>query len=338
MRPAATRAAVYLGSGEFTVKMRDVEVPPEHELVRVIAAGVCGTDLAITSEPPELEIPLPAVLGHEIFGIVEEGPNAGGHVVVDPNLYCGRCAMCLRHEPTQCLSFEALGLHHQGGFADFVPVPRDRLLPVTETVPARSAVLVEPLACVLHGLSRIPALPADSPVVVLGAGPIGSLFALVLERVYGRQVVVSEPSPARREALHALLDRGSVFEPDTLSAAVADLTGGLGAAVVVDAVGSLLDVATGVCAGRGTILAFGLADRRISTPFQQRLTWREVTVVSALTGGGCFPAAVRLIEQGVVTSGDVVTGTYPLEEIAEAFAEARAGSGLKVLIEPQESS
>lgn len=328
------RAAVYYGGGEFGLEHRDIFAAPGQELVRVVAAGICGTDLAITSEPPELPIPLPAVLGHEIFGVVEEGADAGRHVVVDPNLHCGRCAMCLQHKPTQCLAFEAIGLHHAGGFADLVAVPRDRVLSISNEVPPRSAVLVEPLACVLHGLSTASNLPPSSVVVVLGGGPIGALFALVLERAHGQRVVVSEPSDIRRELLAERLGRGTVVDPVDLGSVVDRLTRGLGAALVVDAVGSLLDIATWICAGRGTIVAFGLADRPLASAFQQHLTWRELTVVSALTGGGFFPAAVELVEQGVVDSEDLVTTTHPLEEITHAFDEARSSSGLKVVIEP----
>jgi threonine dehydrogenase-like Zn-dependent dehydrogenase len=331
----AVSAAVHLGDARFEVEQRAIRPEPGEALVRVVAAGICGTDLAITATPPQYEAPPRAVLGHEIYGVAL---NHEGHdqipVVVDPNIYCGRCEMCLRHVPTQCLAFEAIGIHHPGGFAELCAVPEDRLLTLEAGISPRDAVLVEPLACVLHGLGQLPALGAGGRAVVLGGGPIGAMFALVLERAAGQDVIVSEPAAARSELIGSRLSRGKVVAPDDLSAAVAERTRGRGAQVVVDAVGSLLDVATDVAGRRATLLAFGLAVQPPRVAFQQSLTIKELTVVSAYTGDGYFPAAVELVERGVVTAEDLVTNVYPLERIEEAFVDARSGHGLKVLIEP----
>jgi threonine dehydrogenase-like Zn-dependent dehydrogenase len=331
------RSAIHLGGQEFEIGTRSVAASPGEVVLKVLSAGICGTDLAITSTPPEFEAAPRVVLGHEILGrVVSEGPEHGQRVVVIPSLYCGRCAMCVSQLPTQCLNIEFIGIHHDGGFAEYVSVPRDRILTVDSSLDPRSAVLAEPLACVLHGIARLPQLPPNGVCVALGAGPIGALFALVLERASGQRVIVAEPSAARVELLAKRLGRGEVVTPADLEAAVAARSDGLGASVVVDAVGSLLDVAVEVCAPRGTVHAFGLRHSPIEKAFQQKLTAKELTVTSAYGANGQFSEAIGLLAQGVIAAEDLVSSVYPLDEIDAAFKDARSAAGLKVLIEPVE--
>jgi threonine dehydrogenase-like Zn-dependent dehydrogenase len=329
------RCAVHLGAQRFAIRERRVRATADTVVIKVLSAGVCGTDLAITATPPEFEAPPSVVLGHEIVGtVVSQGPTAGKTVIVVPTIYCGTCPMCIRHQPSQCLNPHSIGIDRDGGFAEYVLAPKDRLLEISEELERRTAVLAEPLACVLHGIARTPGLVPNGVSVVLGAGPIGALFALVLERVAGQRVIVSEPGAARASLAASRLERGRVVLPADLASAVADETDGIGADVVIDAVGSMLAVAVEVAAPYGTVHAFGLHDRPIREKFQQRLTVKELTVTTAYGGGGYFERAAELLERGVLSATDLVSDVFPLDEIGAAFDAARDGTGLKVLIEP----
>ena len=329
------RAAVHMGSQRFVVDERHASQSRDEVLVKVLSTGICGTDLAITASPAQFESAPGVVLGHEIVGtIMTDGLAAGAKVVVVPGISCGACAMCRRDEPAQCLNAHAVGVDRDGGFAEYVSVPRDKVVAVREDLSPRRAVLAEPLGCVLHGIERISGLVPDGVCVIFGAGPIGALFALVLERAVGQRVIVSEPTSARAALLAPRLGAGTVVTPSDLGDAVKEETRGVGAGVVIDAVGSMLPEAVGVAAPRGIVHAFGMHDHPMRASFQQHLTIKELTVTSAYGPAGQVGAAVALLERGVITEDDLVTDVFPLDEIDEAFNEARRGTGLKVLVEP----
>lgn len=317
----------YTGRGTFEIERARPPVPvPGEVLVRVEAAGICGTDLHITRVPTTY-VASTEVLGHEICGEVVQGPSplVGTRVVVDPAITCGRCGPCLRGLPTQCPNFEAIGVTRPGGFADFVAVPEGLLRPIPPTLDLETAVLAEPLACVMYALRQLPALDPSGRAVVLGAGPIGALFALVLERGLGRRVAVSEPSEERRALLAPKLE-GEVLAPEALEH-------GEPPELVVDTTGFLFGTAVRIARPGGTILAFGLADRGGASA-QVLFTQKELTAVSSFAAHGTFGLAIDLLARGVLGRDDVVTAVRPLAAIGPAFDEARAGHGLKVLLRP----
>jgi threonine dehydrogenase-like Zn-dependent dehydrogenase len=317
----------YLRDGSFEVRREDPPDPGRNEaLVAVEAAGICGTDLHITRVPSTYAWDT-EVLGHEFCGRVTAGPPelVGRRAVVDPAIMCGACEPCRRGLRTQCLNFEAVGITRPGGFADVAAVPADRLLPVSDEITPRTAALAEPLACVLYALRRLPPLEPGGRAVVLGAGPIGALFAAVLERAMGRRVVVSEPSEPRRAHLAPRLD-AELVEPAALDPSFQP-------ELVVDTTGFLFADAVELARPGGVILCFGLEERGGQSA-QVRFAQKELTAVSSFAAWGTFATAIDLLERGVVTADDLVTGIFPLEEVKDAFDVARSGSGLKVLLEP----
>lgn len=325
--PATHTAMHYLGDGTFDVRCDPAPEPaPGEALVAVEAAGICGTDLHITN----VASPYPydtEVLGHEACGRVVEGPAEllGRRVVIDPTLTCGACEPCLRGLITQCHDFGTIGIQRPGGFAEHVAAPPDRLVLVPEGLDPATAALAEPLACVLYALSRVPALEPAGRAVVLGGGPIGMLFATVLERGMAQEVVVVEPNEKRGSHITSRLD-GDVVEPGALAA---DFAPGL----VVDAAGFLFAEAVKLARPGGVILCFGLEDRG-GPSSQVDFVQKELTAVSARAAWGTFGKAVELLDRGIVTSSDLITSTFEFGAIAEAFDVARSGDGLKVVLRP----
>ena len=159
------------------VRLADTPAPPisadNDVLVRVRAAAVCSTDAAIVSGT--FGGATPRILGHEIAGeVLEVGPSVqtlsvGDRVALQPTIYCGSCASCLKDNWHLCPNREFVSIDVDGGFAERMVVPEVNLVSVPESVPLQHACLAEPLACVIHAISRIDS-PIGDGVIITGAG------------------------------------------------------------------------------------------------------------------------------------------------------------------------
>lgn len=315
----------YLGDGTFEPRHDPIPVPgPGEALIAIEAAGLCGTDLHITHVPTTYPYDT-EVLGHEIAGRVLEGPDelVGRRVVVDPTLTCGVCAACRRDHYTQCEKFSSIGIARSGGFQSYAALPIDRLLVISDDVEPGTATIAEPLSCVLYALSRVPSFEPSGHAVVLGGGPIGVLFAAVLERALAREVIVVEPSEYRAAHIASRL-QARVVNPG-------EIPEGFDPEIVVDATGFLFSEAVRIARPGGTIVCFGLEDRGGASS-QIDFTQKELRAVSARAALGTFGKAVELLERKVIVGEDVISATYDLSDIGRAFDEARGGRCLKVIL------
>ena len=157
------KGAFFLGNREFEV--RDMEKRPlaaDEVRIRVMACGVCGTDVHIYhGEAGSAEVTPPVVLGHEYAGIVEEvgadvkGLVPGDHVAVDPNIYCGACTPCRDGKKQFCEHLQALGVTRDGGFAQYSAAPAAQCFKLAPELPFEAGAMAEPLAC-----GSWPAFPA----------------------------------------------------------------------------------------------------------------------------------------------------------------------------------
>ena len=219
MIPSRMRAAVY--KGKQTIAVEDYPTPavgPTDVLLEVSHCGVCGSDIHFVLEgwsAPE------RVHGHEYSGtVVAIGDDVtrwsvGDAVVGGPGMRCGTCEFCSAGRPNLCSGREAVGGGDgQGAFAEYMRVPEAALLRLPTGLTLRHAALTEPLSVALHGITLAAVKPGDR-VLITGGGPIGALSAAALIHRGVTDVVVSEPSPARR-ALCARLG-ATVIEPESLT-------------------------------------------------------------------------------------------------------------------------
>lgn len=339
------RAAVLTDTG--TVSLEERPVPTLRRADDVVLAveccGICGTDLQILSVPPGHPATAGVVLGHEIVGtVVEVGEDVtrvrlGDRVVVAPNVSCGQCVWCRRGLVNHCEHFTTHGVFADGGLAARVVVPARTCFPIAVDVPSHVAALAEPLSTVVNGVRLADVFPGETAAVI-GAGPIGLMFAALL-RSAGATVVAIEPTELRARIADALgADR--VVAPADAVAAVEELTGGLGADVVVDAVGSQFPVALDLVRKAGRIVLFGMRQQAHADLVQVRITRDELTVLGGYVGRpeDVFPTAVRLLEQGRPDLELLVTHRIGLDGLPEAIEELRAGRAVKVEVELGASS
>jgi threonine dehydrogenase-like Zn-dependent dehydrogenase len=310
----------------------------EDVVLDVEACGICGSDLQILSVPPGHPATVGVVLGHEFAGVVADVADGvhdlrvGDHVVVAPNVSCGQCAWCRRGLRNQCRRFTTHGVFVDGGLAPHVRVPASACHPISAELPGHLAALVEPLSTVVNGARQAAVFPGDT-VAVLGAGPVGLMFVALLT-LAGASVVAVEPTAERAELARRL---GAVEAVDPSAADVVETVGswseGLGADVVVDAVGTQLPAALDVVRKGGRVVVFGVDIRARTEISQEHITRDEVTIVGSFVGQDVFPTAIRLLEQGRLDLEPLVTHRIGLEELPGAVEELRAGRAVKVEVE-----
>lgn len=331
------RAAVLVAPERIEIQQVERPLPPDGwSLVRVEYTGLCGTDFSILHGTHPRALP-PLIMGHEITGVVEVstdgGPKPGTRVVVEPLISCGECGPCRRGEAHVCRRLGLYGIDLAGSLAEYVTLPNSVLIPVPSTVPALHAALTEPLAVAVHAVARSGMRTGDR-VVVFGAGPIGTLTALVARHDGAGEVIIIEPS-AERSAFAASLGF-TVIPPDADALAeISKLTYDEGADLVFDtaahpSVAALLPSATRV---RGTIVLVGVYKKPAEVDLQA-ITFAEHTVIGVrVYTRADMERAAQLVTDDVLDLGRFPVKVFSLEEASAGFdTAASAGAALKVLI------
>jgi (R,R)-butanediol dehydrogenase/meso-butanediol dehydrogenase/diacetyl reductase len=239
------KAAVFHGPGD--VRIESVPEPgppgPGDLLIRVSTAALCGTDSAEWAHGPLLARP-PVVLGHEFTGeVVAAGPEvsgftAGTRVVSGAGISCGGCAWCAAGRTNLCATYQTLGLHRDGGLAEFVLSPAAICRTVPDTLDDVGAAMAQPLAVALHAARRGQVGQGRS-CVVIGAGGIGS-FVIAAAAALGAEPLVAVDIDDGRLATATVLGATSTVHSGRQDAltSVRDVVGGDGAQVVIEASGA----------------------------------------------------------------------------------------------------
>ena len=349
------RAAVLIAPETFEIRELPRPQPGSDEvLIRVTACAVCGTDLRIFRHG-HARVQLPAVIGHEIVGVVEElgaglqdrhlPYTAGQKVMITPGIACGLCDNCLRGR--FCTDKTAIGYHHPGGFAEYVLVPArgvlTNILPLPDPLPAGQEAAdytpAEPLACALNGLEQLGELPLGGSALVVGAGAIGVMMAKLLARRGLGCIALADLSADRLALAERLLPAATTLinnAAEDLPGRTNLITGGTGFDLVVVACSSpeMQEQALDLAGLYGRILFFaGLPPGRSSIRFDSNRLHYKLISVHGTYGSTIYQnrLAVRLIAGGF-TRG-ICDSRYSLEGIDDAFRNALTGSSLKTVIE-----
>ncbi len=328
-------AALY--NGVDTVEITHIErlePGPGDALVRVRAEGICGSDLNQYRKLTEPET-LPA--GHETAGeIVEvgEGVNPariGQRVAVEVVGHGKACLTCWYCRQGQYRNCDDKGDYAGGGFAEYVTRNAVACYPLGDTMTWEEGALVEPLAVSIRGMRRGGLIAGDT-VVVLGAGNIG-LTAIAAAKALGAGTIIATARHAQQAHLARTLGADVVLDPndDRATAAVEDLTGGLGADITVETVGGFGSNATLVQAVdmtrvMGRIVVLGVFHDPVLTDWMEPLLKEQSFIFSVcygiMDGRHDFEMAIDLMGSGKIDLKPMVTHTYPLMEMPQALATA----------------
>lgn len=305
---------------------------PGEVLVKVLAAGICGTDRHLFKG--EFPCAPPVTLGHEFCGeVVECGKGValapGERIACDPNIACGACEQCLRGRVNLCARNIAIGIHRDGGFAEFATLPAHRALPVGALEPQQAA-FAEPLACTLHGVDIGAPVPGET-VIVLGGGVIG-LLAVQLARNAGAEVVLVTRHPGKR----ALAERlGARATAATEEAARALIPGGADLILECAGVAETVEMAPRLTRAGGRIVILGVLPKgeqiRIE-PFD--LLFREIQLLHSFLNPFTQGRAIAMLKQGQIEVAPLISRVIPLGEAPGAIAETARPGEVKVLVLP----
>jgi L-iditol 2-dehydrogenase len=302
---------------------------PGEVLIKVEAAGICGTDRHLyLGEFPSAP---PVTLGHEFSGIVVAGDlPAGTRVTCDPNIACGTCDACRRGRVNLCPHNIAIGIHRNGGMAGYATLPRHRAHVLPPGLNPLHGALVEPLACTLHGLDLGAPRPGQR-VTVLGGGVIG-LLALQLARLAGAEVMLVTRTGAKRDLgadLGASQTAATVAEAARLWPQGADLV--LECAGVAETV----EAAAHLTRAGGRIVLLGVlpkGQRVAIEPFD--LLFREISLIASFINPFTHGRAAALVAEGRLQLDPLISRVIPLAQALDAIANPPHPGDVKVLIQP----
>ena len=334
-------AALLYGQEDLRLEQVPDPTPEAGEVViQVEAATTCGTDLKVWRRGGHAKMLTPPTLfGHEGAGrIVAVGAGVtnwrvGDRVVANNSAPCMKCFFCQRQEYSLCPHLT----WNNGTFAEYLKIPapivEHNLLPVPKHLPLVLAAMTEPLACVLHGISRSGVKPHDK-VVVLGDGAIGLMFVAVLAKY--TEVILWGGNNQRLE-IGEKLGAAKTFnyhQVTDIANTVRELTAGWGADVVIEATGVPSVWETAIACGRpgATINLFGGCprDTTISVNTEQ-LHYSELTLKGVFHNTPEYvKAALSLIASGTIPFDLLISEHRPLQDLEQVFMDMKARKVIKV--------
>ena len=337
-----TKAAAVLLSAPGVVDLTEVQVRPplpDELLVRVEAAGICGSDVELfAGNRPADIVRYPVIPGHEWAGRVAaagarvSGFTPGDPVVVEGLRWCGQCARCREGATNLCLAgYRETGFTEPGAFAEYVVVPARLAHRLPPDAALEQAALLEPTACVVAAL--LAGRPrAGQRTVVIGGGTLGLIAVQLLAASAPAELVLVEGRADRRE-LGARFGATRTIDPAERATAQLD------ADLVIEAAGG---AGTGLAAMRaarrgGTVVLLGIAGTGAAALPPDELPVRELHVHGVFGAAArCWPIAIEHFTAGRLDLGALISHRFPLAEVRAAVAAAGSRSpGLgKVLLRP----
>lgn len=331
---------IFKGEGRLEYEERAIPSlkQPTDVLVKIDACGICGTDLNILAVPAAHKATPNIVIGHEGVGqVAEVGPEVtalqpGDRVVIANRITCGQCRYCRRGLDNQCTNYKSIGTTIDGAFAPYLRAPESALFKISPDLPRDEAALFEPLSCVVGSVARAPIQAGDN-VVVIGGGPMGLLFALMYRLLGAGRIIVADIEPYRLDFARQLgIDEALNPTEVDLEQTIRDLTG-LGADLVVDAVGNQMATAIKLARRGGQVVLFGLRPHDNPAVNQYTITRYDLTVHGTFVGLKPFEQTVQLLESRRLQPAVLVTHKLPLAELKHGVELMRSRQAMKVLIE-----
>ena len=322
-----------------------VPVPGENEaLIKVKRAGVCGSDITVY-RGKHMTATVPTVLCHEILGTIESLPESydgkfklGQRVLMNPIISCGKCAACQRGLPWVCENLKLLGIHVDGGFAEYTKVGVDKLVALDEDIPDEVAILGEPFAVGQHVMVNSQVQKGDK-IFISGGATVGLYIAVFAKAAGAGRVIISEINEPRRKFVESMgIETINPTETDAMDL-MREVTDGHGFDIVYDTSGapSCVLQMPDLCRCGGKMLSLGLSGD--AYPFViGKVSFKEIKLIgNRLYSQEDFEQGVRFLEDNwrEMHLDRMVTDRLGLSEINKAIQMMLDGTNIcKIIIDP----
>jgi L-iditol 2-dehydrogenase len=337
------KALVKFARGANHIEVREVEKPKAEDdevMIKVISAGVCGTDLHIKSGEWPLK-KFPVVVGHEFSGeIVEVGKNVkdfkiGELVVAEPYVdVCGTCEYCLTGLRHVCLN-RGKRDKNIGAFAEYTVVPANHLHRVPKGITPDEAALAEPTAIVCHAVIEKGLISCNDYVAVVGPGPIGILSAQVARAAGAREVAVIGIRPDREIRLKVCQDLGfTTYEAEDVDV-IQSLKGEFDFVVETSGNAKGIQLAIELAKKEKKIVVIGIPMEDFTLVPWAKATFQSINIIFSFSSGyKAWELALSLIGSQKIKLKPLITHRMPLLDWEEAFIALEKGKGIKAVLHP----
>lgn len=316
-------------------------------LIRVLYAGVCGTDLHIWEWDhwAASRLTPPVVIGHEFSGRIERlGPEAeaegllrvGDLVTAEGHIVCGHCLPCRTGNAHLCTRTRIIGVDRDGAFADLIAMPASNVIPLDGIAPEIGAIM-DPIGNAVHTVLEGAGV-AGATVFVLGCGPIGC-FAVGVAKAAGASLVIASDLNPRRLEIARAMGADLTLDPnrDDVLGRIREVTGGDGADLVCEMSGHPSGHAQALAAARpgGRVNLLGTPSRSTEVDFARDVIFKGLTLYG-VTGRKMYStwnAMRRFLRTRQLDPRPVITHRFPLEAIEEAITVIKEGTAGKVILE-----
>lgn len=337
------KAGVFYEKHNFKIEEIEKPTPKDDEvLVKVMACGVCGTDIHIfEGDEGAAATPSGTVLGHEFAGVVSEiGKNVkdvkiGDRVCVDPNKLCGNCYYCKNAIGHFCENMIGIGTTVNGGFSEYCVVPQSQVYKIGDDTSFVEAAMCEPVACCMHGIDLCD-IKTDDTVVVIGCGMIGMIMLQLAKNAGAAKIIAVEPEESKREFVKKI---GADFTIDPINEDLNEalLKHGITRVTkVIECVGrtSTMEQAISIAGKKSIVMVFGLTapDDTISVkPFE--IFKKEIEIKASYINPYTQGRAVEMIDSKRIDVKSMIN-VAPLDKLPEILSDKNLRRQGKFVITP----
>lgn len=345
------QAALLISPKQFEIEWLPRPVPKSGEvLVRVLRAGVCGSDIHFYDSGRIGEVILrePFLMGHEFSGVIEDAcgvpgaPPVGTRVAVDPSVHCGVCPFCQAGRPNICPDVKFTGFPpYPGAFAEYVAAPAHNVYPMPDSVSDDCGPLLETLAVAVHTMELIGDLRGKT-CAILGAGPVGLLTMLMAKQNGAQVILITEPVAERRQMAQRLgcefaFDSSNI---DNIHRRIKESTG-YGPDIIFETAGEpeSYQASLELIRPGGIVCIIGIFPLG-AMPLDFTSARRKEIVIRLVRRSlpQNYPEAIRLASDGIIDLQPLATHNFPLAKIGDAFqtAHKKTNGVVKALVSPWE--
>ena len=326
--------------------LKDVPVPTirdDEVLIRVKAAGVCGTDVHIHEWDAWAQgrCKPPFTVGHEFAGVVEQAGKlvtdvkVGARVTAEGHIVCGHCHLCRTGNAHVCPNTRIIGVDRDGAFADYIAMPATNVWPLDDDVPFAIGGIHDPMGNAFHTALHGTNLPGAT-VLVTGCGPIG-IFAVGIAKAAGASHIVASDVNPTRLALATKMGAHSAVHPKDADEAVRKATHGLGMDVVLEMSGvpAAIHQAFKLVRVGGRVQMLGIPAKPMDVDFATEVIFKGIEIYGVV-GRRMYDTWIQMTQFLRAKQFDptpVITHRFPLEQHAEAIAAIKSGEAGKVVFD-----